>query len=109
MENLLRAQIRSGTAHRAIVGELIAAFEDRLPARRSVTPLLEPLSDREQAILRYLPTTLSNREIASELFVTTNTVKTHLRSIYRKLDVARRRDAVDRARDLRLLSSGLGR
>ena len=68
-----------------------------------VTPLLEPLSDREQAILRYLPTTLSNREIASELFVTTNTVKTHLRSIYRKLDVARRRDAVDRARDLRLL------
>ncbi len=109
MENLLRAQIRSGTAHRAIVGELIAAFEDRLPARRPVTPLLEPLSDREQAILRYLPTTLSNREIASELFVTTNTVKTHLRSIYRKLDVARRRDAVDRARDLRLLSSGLGR
>jgi LuxR family maltose regulon positive regulatory protein len=109
MENLLRAQIRHGTAHRAIVGELIAAFEDRLPVRRAVAPLLEPLSDREQAILRYLPTTLSNREIASELFVTTNTVKTHLRSIYRKLDVARRRDAVDRARDLRLLSSGLGR
>jgi LuxR family maltose regulon positive regulatory protein len=109
MENMLRAQIRHGTAHRAIVGELIAAFEDRLPVRRAVAPLLEPLSDREQAILRYLPTTLSNREIASELFVTTNTVKTHLRSIYRKLDVARRRDAVDRARDLRLLSSGLGR
>ena len=88
---------------------VFTAFEDRLPARRPVTPLLEPLSDRERAILRYLPTTLSNREIASELFVTTNTVKTHLRSIYRKLDVARRRDAVDRARDLRLLSSGLGR
>ncbi len=109
MEALLRAQIRAGTAHRAVVGELIAAFEDRLPVRRPIAPLLEPLSDREQAILRYLPTTLSNREIAAELFVTTNTVKTHLRSIYRKLDVARRRDAVDRARDLRLLSSGLGR
>ncbi len=71
-------------------------------ASRNVTPLLEPLSEREQAILRYLPTALSNREIAAELFVTTNTVKTHLRSIYRKLDVARRREAVERARDLRL-------
>jgi LuxR family transcriptional regulator, maltose regulon positive regulatory protein len=109
MEALLRAQIRAGTAHRSIVGELLAAFEDRLPARRLVAPMLEPLSEREQAILRYLPTTLSNREIASELFVTTNTVKTHLRSIYRKLDVAGRRDAVDRGRELRLLSSGLGR
>ena len=56
--------------------------------------------------MRYLPTTLSNGEIAAELFVTTNTVKTHLRSIYRKLDVARRREAVERARDLRLLAPG---
>ncbi|HEX6026182.1 MAG TPA: LuxR C-terminal-related transcriptional regulator, partial [Solirubrobacter sp.] len=45
---------------------------------------------------------LSNREIANELFVTTNTVKTHLRSIYRKLGVAGRREAVERARALRL-------
>jgi LuxR family maltose regulon positive regulatory protein len=106
MEELLRRQIRSGTAHRAIVGELLDAFADRAPAARTVTPLLEPLSEREQAILRYLPTALSNREIAAELFVTTNTVKTHLRSIYRKLDVARRREAVERARDLRLLAPG---
>jgi LuxR family maltose regulon positive regulatory protein len=106
IEALLRQQIRAGTAHRAVVGELLDAFADRAPAPRSVAPLLEPLSDREHAILRYLPTTLSNREIAAELFVTTNTVKTHLRSIYRKLDVARRREAVERARDLRLLSGG---
>ncbi len=106
METLVRNQIRVGTAHRAVVGELLDAFADRAPASRTVSPLLEPLSDREQAILRYLPTALSNREIAGELFVTTNTVKTHLRSIYRKLDVARRREAVERARDLRLLSSG---
>jgi LuxR family transcriptional regulator, maltose regulon positive regulatory protein len=109
MEALLRRQIRSGTAHRAVVGELLDAFADRAPVRHAVAPLLEPLSDREQAILRYLPTTLSNREIAAELFVTTNTVKTHLRSIYRKLDVARRREAVERARDLRLLSGGTRR
>ncbi|MEA2178326.1 MAG: LuxR family transcriptional regulator, maltose regulon positive regulatory protein, partial [Solirubrobacteraceae bacterium] len=57
MERLLRTQIRFGTAHRAIVGELIAAFEDRLPVRHAVAPLLEPLSDREEAILRFLPTT----------------------------------------------------
>ena len=105
VEALLRRQIRNGTAHRAIAGELLMSFEDRSEARRTVAPLLEPLSERECAILRYLPTTLSNREIAAELFVTTNTVKTHLRSIYRKLDVARRREAVDRARELRLLSS----
>ncbi len=105
VETLLRGQIRMGTAHRAMAGELLAAFEDRDHERRSVAPLLEPLSERECAILRYLPTTLSNREIAAELFVTTNTVKTHLRSIYRKLDVARRREAVERARDLRLLSA----
>jgi LuxR family maltose regulon positive regulatory protein len=106
VEALLRRQIRTGTAHRAIAGELLLAFEDRDGERRTVAPLLEPLSERECAILRYLPTTLSNREIAAELFVTTNTVKTHLRSIYRKLDVGRRREAVDRARELRLLSAG---
>jgi LuxR family maltose regulon positive regulatory protein len=109
MEELLRRQIRTGTAHRAVVGELLDAFADRAPVSRTVAPLLEPLSEREQAILRYLPTALSNREIAAELFVTTNTVKTHLRSIYRKLDVARRREAVERARDLRLLAPGARR
>jgi LuxR family transcriptional regulator, maltose regulon positive regulatory protein len=109
MDAMLRRQIRQGTAHRALVGDLLDRLADRAPAARNAAPLLEPLSRREEAILRYLPTALSNREIAAELFVTTNTVKTHLRSIYRKLDVARRRDAVDRGRELRLLSSGLGR
>jgi LuxR family maltose regulon positive regulatory protein len=105
MQALLRRQVSHGTAHRGVVSELLDALEDRAPAQRAVAPLLEPLSEREQAVLRYLPTPLSNREIAAELFVTTNTVKTHLRSIYRKLDVARRREAVERARDLRLLST----
>ena len=109
MERLLRRQVREGTAHRAVVAELLEELADRDPASRTALPLLEPLSKREQAVLRYLPTPLSNQEIADELFVTTNTVKTHLRSIYRKLDVARRREAVERARDLRLLSPGAGR
>ena len=54
-------------------------------------------------MLRYLPTLLSNQEIAGELFVSVNTVKTHLKSIYRKLGVSDRREAVRLARDLRLV------
>ena len=65
--------------------------------------MAEPLSEREQAILRYLPTMMSNQEIAGELFVSVNTVKTHVKSIYRKLEVSSRREAVARARQLRLI------
>jgi LuxR family maltose regulon positive regulatory protein len=50
---------------------------------------------------------MSNAEIAGEMFVSVNTVKTHLKHVYRKLDVADRRDCVKRARDLRLLSPGV--
>jgi LuxR family transcriptional regulator, maltose regulon positive regulatory protein len=52
-----------------------------------------------------MPTTMTNEEIASELFVSVNTVKTNLRAIYRKLDVDTRRDAVRRAREVRLIGS----
>jgi LuxR family maltose regulon positive regulatory protein len=58
---------------------------------------------KHTAFLRYLPTMMSNREIAAEMFFSVNTVKTHLKSIYRKLGVSRRRDAVSRARALSLL------
>jgi LuxR family transcriptional regulator, maltose regulon positive regulatory protein len=104
VRTLLVDQIRRGTAHRSLVAELIAAFDRRAP-KVAVTraELLEPLSEREQAVLRFLPTLMSNAEIAGELFVSGNTVKTHLKSIYRKLGVSRRRDAVERARALDLL------
>ena len=54
-------------------------------------------------MLRYLPSMMLNREIAAEMFFSENTVKTHLKSIYRKFGVTRRRDAVLRARELSLL------
>ena len=54
-------------------------------------------------MLRFLPTMMSNQEIAGELFVSVNTVKTHLKAIYRKLAVDDRRGAVRRARELSLL------
>ncbi|HYZ53172.1 MAG TPA: helix-turn-helix transcriptional regulator, partial [Streptosporangiaceae bacterium] len=60
--------------------------------------LAEPLSQREDEILRWLNSQLSLREIASELYVSYDTVKTHTRHIYRKLGVSTRQQAVARAR-----------
>jgi LuxR family transcriptional regulator, maltose regulon positive regulatory protein len=101
---LLRRHIRHGTSHPAIVGEMLEALDRRHEGSRRAPVLLpEPLSEREQAILRYLPTMMSNQEIASELYVSVNTVKTHLKAIYRKLDAAGRREAVRRGRELGLM------
>jgi LuxR family maltose regulon positive regulatory protein len=61
------------------------------------------LTDRERAVLRFLATGMSTAEIASELCVSVNTVKTHLAAIYRKLPARKRREAVNRARELELL------
>jgi LuxR family transcriptional regulator, maltose regulon positive regulatory protein len=66
----------------------------------------EPLSERELAVLRFLPTNLSAGEIGSELFLSVNTVKTHMRKLYAKLDVHTRAEAVQRARGLGLLAPG---
>jgi LuxR family maltose regulon positive regulatory protein len=73
------------------------------PGRTPASPLVEPLSEREMSVLRYLPSRLSNREIGAELYVSLNTVKSHLKTIYRKLEVERRDDAVRRARQLGLI------
>jgi LuxR family maltose regulon positive regulatory protein len=68
-----------------------------------VAVLVEQLTEREMAVLRYLPANMSQRDIASELYVTLNTVKTHCRAIYRKLGVGDRKAAIQAARDLHLL------
>ena len=67
-------------------------------------PLLEELSEAELRVLRYLPGNLRAPEIAAELFVSTNTIRTHLRHIYAKLDAHGRAEAVARARQLGLLA-----
>jgi LuxR family maltose regulon positive regulatory protein len=98
------------------VGRLLAALENepkgepqisephcRSPLLRSVPPPVEPLTERELEVLRLLTTHLSTREIAAELIVSVNTVRSHVRNIYTKLGVHRRAEAVERARELKLL------
>ncbi len=91
-----------------IAGRYLALVEARhqigaTQPRPTVPHLTEGLTDRELAVLRYLPSQLSQRDIASELYVSLNTVKTHCKAIYRKLGVRDRKAAVQTARDLRLL------
>jgi DNA-binding CsgD family transcriptional regulator len=85
-------------------GRTAAAPAAPLPAAPPATgEPLEPLSQRELEVLRLVATGRSNREIATELYVATGTVKAHLNNIFRKLEARSRLEAVTRARDLRLL------
>jgi LuxR family maltose regulon positive regulatory protein len=109
LDPVLRRLLRFGTSHRSLIGEVMElARSGTAPPAADVAPLDDALSDRELAVLRYLPTLLSSTEIAGELFVSVNTVKSHLKGVYRKLGVGNRREAVERARDLGLIAvSGL--
>ena len=84
---------------------LLEETERRLqPARRRrVAAGNADLSERELAIRRMLATNLTQREIGRELYVSLNTVKSHAKSIFRKLDARTRAEAVERARALGLL------
>jgi len=72
-------------------------------AAETVPLIVEQLSDREREVLQHLSAMLSTAEIAAEMYISVNTVKTHLKSIYRKLAAAHRSEAVRRARLLELL------
>jgi LuxR family maltose regulon positive regulatory protein len=65
--------------------------------------IVEQLSEREREVIRYVSDMMSTAEIAAEMYISVNTVKTHLKSIYRKLSAAHRREAVRRARQLHLV------
>jgi DNA-binding NarL/FixJ family response regulator len=60
--------------------------------------ILEPLTERERQILCYLPTHLTMRQIGTAMYLSTNTVKTHVKAIYRKMGAFSRHDAVTIAR-----------
>jgi LuxR family maltose regulon positive regulatory protein len=102
---LLQRQARQRTAHPALTADLLSLLAGNMPTLTAgPPPPLEPLSDSEIRVLRYLPTHLSAPEIAGELHVSHNTVRTHMRHLYAKLGAHRRIEAVARARALGLLA-----
>jgi LuxR family maltose regulon positive regulatory protein len=105
---LLEALPRHQSAHAALLADILDILHGSSPAaqEQSSLPPAEELSPGELKVLRYLPTNLSRPEIAAQLSVSLNTVSTHLRSIYAKLQVRDRSSAVRRARELRLLAAG---
>jgi LuxR family maltose regulon positive regulatory protein len=108
MVRLLRQAASRGAAP-AYVADLLAAFglpeKSPLAGPRSLEPqpLIEPLSERELEVLRFLATGMTNPEIARELYVATSTIRSHCKSIYGKLNVHKRWDAVQQAQELGLL------
>lgn len=111
MPELLASLSRHATAHGALISEILMLLEGHTHASPSIEPnrLREPLSQAETRVLRYLPTNLSVPEIADQLYLSVNTVKTHLRHLYDKLGANRRGQAVERARALGLLAPSLRR
>jgi LuxR family transcriptional regulator, maltose regulon positive regulatory protein len=108
---LLERHANYGTAHPSLLAGVRALLTGQVPTASlpGPEPLPELLRASEIRVLRFLPTSLSVPEIARELSVSTNTVKTHLRNLYAKLGAHRRAEAVDRARALGLLAPSAGR
>ncbi|MFC9842342.1 LuxR C-terminal-related transcriptional regulator [Streptomyces sp. NPDC060223] len=104
----LLVSVHHRTSHAALVADILDAVRGDAPAGtdRSAPRPAEELSPSELRVLRYLPTNLTRPEIAAELSVSLNTVNTHIRRIYAKLGAGDRSSAVQRGRELRLLSNG---
>ena len=101
---LLEALPSQGTRRAALVADILDAIRGEAPAR-AARESTEELSASELRVLRYLPTNLTRPEIAAELSVSINTISSHIRRIYAKLGAADRSSAVQRGRELRLLST----
>lgn len=104
VRELLTSYLPAGTGYRGLAEDLageIGVYVQR--PEGAAGELTEPLTERELAVLRYLQGSLSAGEIAGMLYVSVNTVKTHMKNIYRKLGAGRRREVIERARELNLL------
>ncbi|MFG3024507.1 LuxR C-terminal-related transcriptional regulator [Streptomyces sp. NPDC048254] len=103
---VLERHARRGTAHAAMISEILdlLAGKQAEPAAGAPGRLREPLTHSETRVLRYLPTNLPAPEIADELSLSVNTVRTHMRHLYGKLGTHSRSQAVGRARALGLLA-----
>jgi LuxR family maltose regulon positive regulatory protein len=102
---LLERHARHRTAHPSLIAEILDLLAGKRPAPPAgLQAPLEPLSGSEIRVLRYLPTNLSQPEIANELHVSRHTVRTHMSHLYAKLGTHSRTEAVERARALGLLA-----
>ena len=109
VRELLERHPRHRTAHGTLLSTILDLLRGSSPRpERRAAPLRDELSEAELRVVRYLPSNLKASEIAAELYVSANTVRTHLRHIYAKLDAHSRSEAVARARELRLLAPGGG-
>ena len=109
MARLLHQAAERGIAPEYVC-KLLSAFRPTTPTdtvqstiRNRKSEIIEPLSERELEVLRLLAADLSSPEIAQQLYLAVNTVRSHVKSIYGKLDVHSRYEAIVRARELRLL------
>ena len=105
VRQLLERHPRHRTAHATLLVEILDLLSGASARPRdAVAPLRDELSEAELRVVRYLPSNLKAPEIANELYVSSNTVRTHMRHIYAKLDAHNRSEAVARARELGLLA-----
>jgi LuxR family transcriptional regulator, maltose regulon positive regulatory protein len=103
---LLERHAGQRTAHASLIADILSLLAGRTPGPPPAGPRppLEALSDSEVRVLRYLPTNLSAAQIGGELYVSHNTVRTHIRHLYNKLGTHTRAEAVAQARALGLLA-----
>lgn len=102
MAALLKIALKRGIAQ-SYTRRLLAAFDEHEPKARVHPDLIEPLSERELDVLRLLRSDLDGPDIARELTISLNTMRTHTKNVYEKLGVNNRRSAVRRAEELGLL------
>ena len=103
VETVLHRYRLMGGRQDAFAADVLALLRPSSSPQVADSVTIDRLTEREAMVLRYLPTMLKAGEIADDLFVSVNTVKAHLRAIYRKLQVANRREAVEKARATGLL------
>jgi LuxR family maltose regulon positive regulatory protein len=97
------ASANPAAEQRAFIESILDALGAPIEAVSAASPLIEPLTEREMDVLRFLPTELTTAEIADRLVISYHTVRTHLKHIYGKLDAHSRHEAVTRAQVLDLL------
>jgi LuxR family maltose regulon positive regulatory protein len=107
VRSALTVLISPSSRFSGFAGRILERFDGHLP-RPAPQQAAGLLTDSELAVLRFLPSHMTNQEIAEALFLSINTIKTHLSSVYRKLGVVNRRQAIAQGRRLELLLRGRG-